>query len=385
MIKNSNKLLIVTTVPETLATILKFQPKYLSNFFDVSLVTSPSDSYDQVLKNEGIPIFAIPMVRGISIFNDLVSVVLMVRLLRNIRPLLVHSYTPKAGLVSMLAAWLCRVPIRVHTFTGLISPTAQGFKKQLLIWVDRIICACATHIVPEGEGVKKDLLRLHISQKPLHVIGYGNIAGVDTSYFSPNAFGVKRAGFQLRQSIEIDAGDFLFCFIGRLNRDKGLAELIGALRVLPPSAHLVLVGGVDQTAPVDDATLKVIQSHSRVHQLGFLSDIRPALSAADVLVLPSYREGFPNVVLQAASMSLPVIATNINGCNEAVEPGYNGWLVPPRDTRALEASMRQAMETPAIVRTEMGRRGRIRIQHRFERIQHWKRMVVFYQKLFDGL
>jgi glycosyltransferase involved in cell wall biosynthesis len=383
MISVRNRLLIATTVPETLATILKLQPRYLANFFDVSLVTSPGDSLEQVAQNEGLAIFEVPMARGISVLNDLVSVVRMMLVLRAVRPMLVQSYTPKAGLVCMLAAWLCRVPIRVHTFTGLISPTAIGMKQQLLIWVDRLICACATHIVPEGEGVKNDLQRLHITRKPLHVIGYGNIAGVETTHFSPMAVGVEEAATQLRQTLSIQAEDFLFCFVGRLNKDKGLAELIGAFKGLSPTAHLVLVGGVDQTAPVDAATLAAIESHPRVHQLGFLGDIRPALQAADVLVLPSYREGFPNVVLQAGSMGLPVIATNINGCNEVVEPGYNGWLVPPRDTRALEDSMRQAMETPASVRAEMGQQGRVRIQQRFERKQHWERMVVFYQALLD--
>ena len=377
------RMLIATTVPETLATILRFQHKYLANFFDVSLVTSPGDSLDQVAENEGVPIFEVPMVRGISALMDLVSVLRMVWLLRAVRPMLVQSYTPKAGLVCMLAAWLCRVPIRVHTFTGLISPTAKGMMQPVLIWIDRVICACATDIVPEGEGVKKDLQRLRITRKPLHVIGYGNIAGVETSYFSPMALGVEEAAAQLKKKLSIHAEHFMFCFVGRLNKDKGLTELIGAFRELPATAHLVLVGDVDRTAPVDAVTLANIESHPRVNQLGFLSDIRPALQAADVLVLPSYREGFPNVVLQAGSMSLPVIATDINGCNEVIVPDYNGWLVPPRDTRALVNSMRQAMETPAIVRAEMGRRARVRIQQRFERKQHWERMVLFYQDLFD--
>jgi glycosyltransferase involved in cell wall biosynthesis len=378
------RLLLVATVPETLATILRCQPRYLAKYFQVKLVTSPGDSVVQVVHNEGLEIAQVPMARGISLLRDLISVVRMVRVIRAYRPTIVHSYTPKAGLVCMLAAWLCRVPIRVHTFTGLISPTVIGMKQQLLIWVDRLICACATHIVPEGEGVKKDLQRLHITRKPLHVIGYGNIAGVETTHFSPMAVGVEVAATQLRQALSIQTEDFLFCFVGRLNKDKGLAELIWAFKGLSPTAHLVLVGGVDQTAPVDTTTLAAIESHPRVHQLGFLGDIRPALQAADLLVLPSYREGFPNVVLQAGSMGLPVIATNINGCNEVVEPGYNGWLVPPRDTRALEDSMRQAMETPASVRAEMGRQGRVRIQQRFERKQHWERMVMFYQALLDS-
>ncbi|UUZ74635.1 glycosyltransferase family 4 protein [Polaromonas sp. P1(28)-13] len=373
--------MISTTVPETLATILKSQPHYLAHYFQVVLATSPGETLSQVKENEGLAIHAVPMTRGISALSDLVSVVRMVRVLRSVRPELVHSYTPKAGLIVMLAAWLCRVPVRVHTFTGLIFPTSHGFRQKLLIWADRLICSCATHVIPEGLGVKTDLETFHITRKPLRVIGHGNIAGVDTAYFSPVAPGVVEAASELRKRLAIGTENFLFCFVGRLNRDKGLAELMGAFSLLPPDAHLMLVGAVDRTAPMGAATLSAIESHPRVHRLGFLEDIRAALQAADVLVLPSYREGFPNVVLQAGAMELPVIATDINGCNEVIEPGYNGWLVAPRDVQALYAAMRQVMQVSVSVRSEMGKQARVRIQQRFERQEHWARMVEFYQAL----
>lgn len=379
----ARRLLLVTTVPETLATILSHQPRYLAEHFQVSLATSPGDKLHLVAQNEGLEISLVPMVRGINVLNDLVSVARMMQVLRRVQPIVVHSYTPKAGLVCMLAAWLCRVPVRVHTFTGLIFPTASGIKKKLLIWVDRLICACATHVVPEGEGVKKDLQQFAITRKPLQVIGNGNIAGVDTGHFSPLAMGNMEVANNFRQSLSIKSDRFLFCFVGRLNKDKGLSELIEAFRLMPATAHLLLVGGHDQTSPVDADTLAVIESHPQIHSLGFLSDIRPALRAANVLVLPSYREGFPNVVLQAGAMELPVIATDINGCNEVIEPKYNGWLVPPRDTQALEDAMRQAMQMTSTERSEMGRRARVHIQQRFEQKQHWGRMVNFYQALFD--
>jgi glycosyltransferase involved in cell wall biosynthesis len=321
------------------------------------------------------------MTRGINVFKDIVSIIEMIGLLKKIRPNLIHSYTPKAGLVAMFSAWFCRIPVRIHTFTGLIFPSTRGLKKKTLIWVDRLICACATHIIPEGLGVRKDLENFRITRKPLLVIGYGNIAGVDTAYFSPMASGVLESATELRRKLAIEPEDFLFCFVGRLNKDKGLAELMCAFRELPSIANLVLVGGVDPTAPVDAATLAAIKSHPRVHQLGFLKDIRPALRAADVLVLPSYREGFPNAVLQAGAMELPVIATDINGCNEVIEPGYNGWLVPPRDAQTLSDAMRQAMQTSVHVRREMGQQARIRVEQRFERQQHWERMVAFYQEV----
>lgn len=376
------RVLIVTTVPETLATILKDQPRYLAAHYHVALATCPAQDLSVVQENEGVEIYPVPMVRGINVLSDLVSVARMIKVLRNFRPVLVHSYTPKAGLITMLAAWLCRVPVRVHTFTGLISPSARGFKQKLLIAVDRLICACATHIVPEGAGVKTDLQRFRITRKPLRVIGHGNIAGVDTSYFSPSAPGVNAAAAALRARFSIGADEFVFCYMGRLNKDKGLTELMQAFAHLTPSAHLLLVGEIDGTAPVAADVLAAINSHPRAHATGFLRDVRPALKAADVLVLPSYREGFPNAVLQAGAMQLPVIATNINGCNEVIEVGVNGWLVPVRDPQALEDAMRQAMHFSAPRLGKMGSYARERIKQRFERKQHWENMVAFYDGLF---
>lgn len=375
------RILISTTVPETFATILKNQPLYLASHFQVVLATSPGKIFAQVARNEGLVIHPVPMSRGISVIRDVLSVARMVRVLLRVKPKLAHSYTPKAGLVVMLAAWLCRVPVRVHTFTGLIFPTSRGFRQKLLIWVDRLICACATHVVPEGLGVKADLEAFRITLKPLRVIGNGNIAGVDTTYFSAAAPGLVEAALALRQSLFVGPENFLFCFVGRLNRDKGLSELMGAFGLMPATAHLLLVGDVDETAPIDAATLLAIESHPRVHQLGFLDDIRAALHAASVLVLPSYREGFPNVVLQAGAMGLPVIATDINGCNEVIEPGRNGWLVAPRDVNSLCAAMHQAMQVSTDVLREMGCQSQALIQQRFERSEHWARMVEFYQEL----
>lgn len=375
------RMTLVSTVPDTMAIILNGQLRHLSGQFALSLVSSPGYLLPRIEAQEGLPVTTVPMERGIHPLKDLASIWHMVRTLRRQRPDLIHSYTPKAGLVTMLAAWLCRVPVRVHTFTGLIFPTSKGLKQQVLIWVDRLICACATHIVPEGEGVKQDLQRYRITSKPLQVIGHGNIAGVDTGHFNPVATEVRAAAQALKARLSLQPGSMVFCFVGRLNQDKGITELFQALAALPAQAHLLLVGGVDSSAPIPQALQIALKSHPRVHALGFMDDIRPALSLTDVLVLPSYREGFPNVVLQAGAMGLPVIATDINGCNEVVEPGFNGWLVPARDANALQQAMQAAMQTPEIERTSMGQRARERIKERFERTEHWQRMEQFYREL----
>jgi len=380
---SAEKVLLVTTVPETLATILKYQPSFLNRHYRILLACSSGPETDEVRRNEGVPLFEVPMERGISPFKDLVSIVRMVFLLMQVKPDVLHSYTPKAGLVSMIAGFLCRVPIRVHTFTGLVFPTSSGFKKYLLILVDKLICRCATVVVPEGGGVMADLQRFSVTKKPLRIIGHGNIAGVDTKYFSRICLGLKRE--QCRRDV-VDKNEkiFVFCYVGRINRDKGIKELIEAFVLLPESAHLILVGGLDETAMVDVNTLSLLNRHERVHWVGFKSDIRPFLCAANVLVLPSYREGFPNVLLQAGAMELPAIATDIGGCNEIVDRGFNGWLVPARDSKALAEAMNTAMSIPEVELEIMGRNARSRVQERHERSSQWERMRAFYQALLQG-
>lgn len=378
-----SKLLIVTTVPETLATILIHQPAFLAQTLagsiTVELATSPDPICRDIAVTEGVPVHCVRMTRGIAPIADLLSLFAMVVLLLKIKPDIVHSYTPKAGMMAMLAAWLCRVPVRIHTFTGLIFPSHTGLKQALLIGVDRLICTCANQVIPEGDGVKKDLQRYRITKKPLNVIGYGNIAGVNTNYFNADADGLAQQSDALAEQLDIGRSDFVFCFVGRLNRDKGVSELLAAFRGLPQNSRLLLVGTLDNTAPISSHDKDTIKTHPRIHALGFLSDIRPSLRLANVLVLPSYREGFPNSVLQAGAMGLPVIATDVNGSNEIVEPGLNGWLVPARTVEPLAKAMSAAMQTTPQALHRLGAQARMRVIQRFEQRQHQQRMANFYR------
>jgi glycosyltransferase involved in cell wall biosynthesis len=366
------KLIIVTTVPETLATILRGQPSWVNQYASVVCVTSPDPIINIVKEQEGVTVIGIPMYRGISPLKDLVSIFRMWRVFRRVRPDVVHSYTPKAGLVAMLAGSLAGVQVRIHTFTGLVFPTSIGLKRKILIAIDRLICLVATKVVPEGEGVAKDLRKNRITSKPLKVIGNGNIAGIDTEYFMP--LQCPPLALEGREA-------FTFCFVGRLNRDKGLQELVAALTALQGEVRLLLVGELDHTAPVDEVTLQEIKAHPRIQTTGFLSDIRPALEAADVIVLPSYREGFPNVVLQAGAMEKPVIASDINGSNEVIENDFNGWLVPVRDAKRLSERMAYAMTLSDDERSELGRNARARIVERYEQSAYRGQLLKFYREV----
>jgi len=370
------KLVIVTTVPITLTGILANQPKFLAEHFAVSIISSPDEELKQVEITENVPTYAVAMQRGISPFNDLVSLFKMIKQLRKLKPEIVHSYTPKSGLITMLAGFIFRVPIRVHTFTGLIFPTSTSIKQKILIWMDRLICACATTIIPEGNGVKQDLINYGITKKKLNVIGHGNIAGVDTDYFNRDVVIHEGTDSKLRKQLNLPKDAFLFCFVGRFTVDKGFSELIAAFNKLPENAHLVLVGEMDKRIPLPPDTIKALKQHSRIHNLGWQNDIRPALTISDVLVLPSYREGFPNTPLQAGAMQLPCIVSDINGCNEIIIPNVNGWLVPAKDNDSLFNAMLNSMAADNLV--ELGNNARTNIEHSFERSAHWQNMLGFY-------
>lgn len=372
------KLLIVTTVPDTIHSILKGQPNFLNQYFDVSIATSPTELFERIKLEEMLPIYKIPMSRGIDIVRDFYSLILMVLLLLRIRPDIVHSYTPKAGLITMLAAKLCFIPIRIHTFTGLIFPTQQGIKKKILVFIDKIICACATKIIPESKGVKKDLEDHCITKKKLALIGHGNIAGVDTNFFSPDIGEVHYDAQHLRKTLNLPKDAFVFCFVGRLNKDKGITELENAFCHMPDNAYLLIVGDLDQSAPISSALYSKLTQNRRIVLLGFREDIRPALMLSTILILPSYREGFSNSILQAGSMGLPVIATDISGNNEVIESDFNGWIVPAKNSQALKNAMLLAMETPPENIFKMGNNARARIQQWFEKRQHWQRVKTFY-------
>ena len=368
-------------MPETLLTILQGQPKRLSEHFDTAVVSSFGGHISDV---DVAKRFTVNMHRGISPLADLKSIISMMRVIRIFKPDIIHSYTPKAGLVCMVAGFLCRVRIRVHTFTGLIFPTTLShIKRYVLQRVDALICQCATTIVAEGVGVKNDLVRFHVTRKPVQIIGHGNIAGLDSAYFDPNLTAVQDAVNELNSASQLPADAFIYLYMGRLNRDKGLKELAEAFVELDQRAVLWLVGSLDQTAPPDAATLRLLNNHPRIKNMGFLNDVRGVLARCDVLVLPSYREGFPNVLLQAGAMKKPVIATDINGSNEIVLPGETGWLVPAKDTAALKQAMMQAMKTSHEKRLAMGIVSRQHIQRLYERSAYILVLVRFYQSLIN--
>lgn len=377
-----SKILVVTTTAETLLTILAGQEKFLSGHFNVRLCCSRDNHFNDLALSSQRNVFCVPMKRGITPFFDLYSLFRMIMVIIRFRPDVIHSYTPKAGLIAMTAGWLCRTPHRVHTFTGLVFPTAVGLRRRLLLFVDRVIAFFSTIIIPESQGVMRDLISNKVVPGGISVIGNGNVAGIDVDHFSRSSFDQRNIGSEMSGFL-LSPDSFVFCYVGRINKDKGIKELVTSFEGMPHECELIMIGALDVTAPPDQATLDRIDSNPRIHSMGFQSDIRRFLVSSDVLVLPSYREGFPNVVLQAMALEIPVISTNVSGSNEVIIQGLTGWLVPTKDAGLLRGAMVSAFHTPRQKLKEMGRHGRRIVVSKYERSRYLDALLNFYRSIIN--
>ena len=351
----------------------------LQKQYEVVLLSSPGYELDEAEEKFGVRGIRVPMERHISFGRDLISLCRLVYVFLREKPAMVHSMTPKAGLLCMIAAWLTRVPVRVHTFTGLIFPTAIGFKRKILMLTDKLTCACATHVIPEGEGVKNDLLGNGITKKPMKVLGCGNVRGIDMVRYDR-----RPEVMVLAQKIRKD-DVFTFIFVGRIVRDKGINELCQAMALLSGIApvRLLMVGPYeDDLDPISQPSKDIIENNSSVEYLGskYGDELLACYAAADCFVFPSYREGFPNTVLEAGAMGLPSIVTDINGSREIIVQGENGVVIPPKDADALYQAMLDMIRYKA-VRERMAGNARKMIASRFEQSFVRKCLLDYYDEI----
>lgn len=371
------KLLRITTSSISLDLLLKGQLAFLNNYFEVVGMASGDIRLEIVRQREGIRTIDLNMKREISPLADLISLVQMIRIIKKEKPFIVHTNTPKGSLLGMTAARVCRVPHRIYTVTGLRFETATGGFRKLLIMMERITCRMATKVIPEGDGVIDTLRKEKITHKPLRKILNGNINGVDMEYF-------RRTEEVIRQAEGLKKDAFTFCFVGRMVKDKGVNELVSAfdqLYKVNPDIHLLMIGPLEQHLdPIEPDIEEMLQKHPAITFSGYQPDIRPFLEASNSLVFPSYREGFPNVVLQAGAMGLASIVTDINGSNEIILEGKNGIIIKPKDKQVLYEAMNYFVQNRDAV-AEMAANARPLIESRYDQKMVWEAILEEYQGL----
>lgn len=339
----NKKLIRITTVPISLEKLLEGQLEFMNDFYDVVAVSSNEKELNLLGEKQNVRVFPIEMTRKITPLQDLKSLIKLYKFLKKEKPFIVHTHTPKAGIVGMLAAKFAGVPNRLHTVAGMPLLEAVGMKRKLLNFVEKLTYTNATKVYPNSVGLKTIILKHKFTNiNKLKIIGNGSSNGINTDKFNQDSISILERK-KLKETLLIKEEDFIFIFVGRIVADKGINELVKAFETIH-EAHkkvkLLLVGTFEQDLdPLLPSTLDTIKKHASIIHTGYQNDVRPYFSISNLLVFPSYREGFPNVVMQAGSMGLPSIVTNINGCNEIIVEGENGWIIPVKSSEAIEKAM----------------------------------------------
>lgn len=365
------RVLKIVTVPITFETILTGQMRFLNeNGYDVTMVSANSAGIGALTAREGCPHQVVNFRRQISIWYDFLALVETLKLIRQLRPDVVHTQTPKAGFIGMLAAWLLGVPVRLHTVGGLPLLEKTGLMRWFLIQIERITYALTTRVFVNSFGLKQ-YIECHIGgfNTKLFIIGNGSTNGIDVAHFKRSA-ALESQARALRTQWSYAHADFVWIYVGRITRDKGIDELIAAFVALvarQPNAKLLVLGGFDaESDSISPLTKYAIASHQAIKHIDFQADVRPYLIAANAFVFPSYREGLPNALMEAACLEMPIVATNVMGCNEVITNNENGLLVPPKDAVLLADAMHR-VQTGPLLRQQLSQQVRLSVCTRYER------------------
>ncbi|MCO5935991.1 glycosyltransferase family 4 protein [Mucilaginibacter sp. RB4R14] len=380
--KDKVKLLRISTVPHSLHLLLRGQIKYMAcHNFEVYMASATDNSVSTLEMNEGVPHFQIPLNRKLNVFKDIVALYYTIKLIRKLKPDIVHTHSPKAGIVGMLAAMLCNVKLKIHTVAGLPLVEETGLKRQLLICVEKLTYIFADWVLPNSQEQLQFIKANIDSSDKITIIGKGSSNGIDLDYFSKSENNLTEND-NLRKLYNINSDDVVLTFVGRLANYKGCNELVACFKNLSlrhTNIKLFLVGPLEDLNPLMPETLNEIKSNNAIIATGHQNDIRPYLNMADIFVFPSYREGFPQSLMQACAFGLPCIATDINGCNEIVFDDVNGYLIPTKSEIKLIEKC-EILINDKNKRLEFGAKGRKYLEDNFEQKQFWHRLKGFYLK-----
>jgi len=358
----------------------------MNSFFEVTAVSSEKKRLEEFGREQGVHTFHVDLTRKITPFKDLKAVFKLYKFFKKEKPSIVHTHTPKAGIVGMLASKLACVPIRMHTVAGLPLMETSGIKRSVLNIVEKLTYSCATNVYPNSKGLKEFIIKENLtSERKLKILGNGSSNGIDTTHFSPNQVSDSQKR-QLRTDLNISENDFVFVFVGRLVGDKGINELVEVFTKMSKThtnTKLVLVGPLETDLdPLEPNTLNEIEWNKEISYVGFQNDVRPYFAISDVLVFLSYREGFPNVVMQAGAMGLLSIVTDINGCNEIIKSGVNGIIIPVKDIQATYNAMRKLVMDQSYYDKLQGKSKEM-IVNKYSQTELWNTLLKEYNSFLE--
>lgn len=370
------RVLHAVTVSKSLK-LMKGQLSYLKNLgYEVSVVSSPGKEIDTFAEMEKVNIKQIKMAREISPLSDIISLIKVIRYLLKYRPHIVNTGTPKAGLLLSVAAWLTRVPIRVYTVRGLKLETASGYKRKILLFTERIACLCSHRIIAVSESLRKRIIELKLAPKEkIVVLGSGSSNGIQVSRAQELS--------KMNVDINVEADSFRIGFVGRITKDKGIIELLQAFRNLRKKYHnikLIILGDFETGDPIPDSERRYIETDPNILFLGFQQNPFPYYKFMDIFVLPSHREGFANVCLEAALMGLPIITTNATGAIDTVIDGKTGLIYEVGNVKQLEEKIEFLIRNPEI-RKKMGIEGKKWVTKEFSSERIWNGLDNLYKAL----
>lgn len=383
-----NTIIRITTVPLSLEKLLSGQLHFMSSFYNVIAISSDKERLKKYGQLEEVSVFPLEMTRQITPFKDVLAVIKLYFFLKKTKPYIVHSHTPKAGIVGMLASKIAGVPYRLHTVAGLPLLEQKGLKRMLLDFVEKLTYSCSTKVYPNSFKLRDIIIQnKYCVPEKLKVIANGSSNGIDTAYFDASHFSEEFKD-NLKKELGIQPTDFVFIFVGRIVSDKGINELIGAFSEVlefKPDIKLVLVGPYEQELdPLKEETLNKINTNKSIISVGYQNEVRPYFAIANSLVFPSYREGFPNVVMQAGAMGLPSIVSDINGCNEIIEDKKNGYIIPVKNREVLKKAMLNILENKEHY-FQMQQNARPMIVSRFDQRLVWDSILQEYSNFESKL